>query len=149
MIVQPASWSGLAVGVLLDDPWPGRISVGSHGYAQVTVPGHGRVSLLHRVLLGLQPGDGLIGDHRNRSVLDCRRSNLRVVDAAESSSNVSARTASGYRGVYRAPSGRWVARGKVRGRMVSLGTYDTVEEAAEVAGRWRAVHLPGYVPEPA
>jgi hypothetical protein len=34
---------------------------------------------LHRQVLGLVEGDGLIADHLNRQRLDCRRANLRVL----------------------------------------------------------------------
>jgi hypothetical protein len=141
--VQGASWNGEVIGVLLDGPWPTRIAIGSHGYPQVRHKG--RTTPLHRVLLGLEPGDGLFGDHVNGIPLDCRRANLRVVNASESSSNVAARTGSGVRGVYRARSGRWVAKGKRHRRQHFLGTYDTREEAVTVAEQWRIDNLPGYV----
>ena len=35
---------------------------------------------LHREVLKLTEGDGLIADHRNRLRLDCRRGNLKVLD---------------------------------------------------------------------
>jgi hypothetical protein len=34
---------------------------------------------LHREVLQLHEGDGLIADHVNRVRLDCRRSNLRIL----------------------------------------------------------------------
>jgi hypothetical protein len=142
--VQPASWSGKAVGVLLDEPWPTRLSIGSHGYAQVCLAGQ-RVALLHRVLLGLQPGDKLIGDHINGNPLDCRRGNLRAVTASESSSNVRGRASSGHRGVSLTRHGKWVARGKYQDKKYHLGTYDTAEEAAAVSEQWRIDTLPGYI----
>lgn len=133
--------------VLLDDGLvlPGCLSIGSHGYAQLTGV-RPTVVLLHRWLLGItDAGRDVIGDHINGDRLDNRRMNLRVVTAAESSANVRASGASGHRGVYPARSGRWQARGK-RGRLtVHLGTFTTLEEAAAVAASWRATNLPGYV----
>lgn len=135
------------VPVLLDDDAPNvAMSIMSAGYVQITDPSDGtRPMLLHRWLLGLRSHDGRIGDHRNGDKLDNRRSNLRVVSPSESSANVSASGPSGYRGVYRARSGRWIARGKRDGRNVQLGTFDTIEQAACVATDWRRANLPGYV----
>jgi hypothetical protein len=135
--------------VLFDDDvtLPGRLSIGSHGYAQLT--GVERdVVLLHRWLLGLTKGDRLVGDHIDGNPLDCRRSNLRIVTASESSANVAARAGSGYRGVYPC-RGRWQARMKYHGKIHNLGTYDEPEVAAAVAHAWRLEHLPGYIDRPA
>lgn len=136
--------------VVIDDDvaLPGRVSIGSHGYAQVCGVDKGRVVLLHRWLLGLTKGDGMVGDHINGDVLDCRRANLRAVTASESSANVAASAGSGFRGVY-PNKGRWIARCKRQGKIVNLGTYDTPEEAAGVAHAYRVEHLPGYVDRPA
>lgn len=136
--------------VTLDDDvaLPGALSVGSHGYAQLSGVQHGVVVLLHRWLLGLSPGDRLIGDHKDGNPLDCRRSNLRVVTPGESSANVAARAGSGFRGVYLC-RGRWQARCKYRGKIHSLGTFDNPEEAAAASHAWRLDNLPGYVDRPA
>lgn len=146
-VIMPASRSGQIVGVLMDPDDAAalgtrRLSIGSHGYAQTCPPETGRVVPLHRHLLGLVKGDGKIGDHINREPLDCRRSNLRVVDPSGSSQNVSGRGASPYRGVAATRSGRWSAQVKFRGVIHNLGVYDTQEEAAVVAAAWRAAHMP-------
>lgn len=63
------------------------LSIGSHGYTQMwNRPG---VVLLHRWVMGVTPGTGyrVIVDHINRQVLDCRRSNLRIVTAGQSNAN--------------------------------------------------------------
>lgn len=132
--------------ILLDDDLvlPGRLSIGKGGYAQVSGAIKGRTELLHRWLLGLTVGDGLIGDHINGDRYDNRRANLRILTTAESLANTVRTSALGLRGVHQQASGRYRAKGKVGGRQVSLGTYDTAEEAAEVAHRWRLVNLPGY-----
>lgn len=124
---------------------PGSVSIGSHGYAQVTRVRPGSVVLLHRWILDIyDAGPRVIGDHINGNPLDCRRSNLRVVTASQSSANVTGRAASGYRGVYPNKS-RWSARAKFAGRIHNLGTYDTPEEAATISHAWRVANLPGYV----
>ncbi|MBB4699323.1 HNH endonuclease [Sphaerisporangium siamense] len=119
-----------------------RLSLGSHGYAQLRDGGE-RLPV-HRWVLGAQRGDGRIVDHINGDPYDCRRSNLRFVTAAENSANRRTTAASGFRGVCKR-HGRWAAQGKVRGRAVHLGTYDTVQEAAWVAHEWRLANLPGYL----
>jgi|SRR5688572_8503637 len=139
-----ASWSGVLVPVQLDDEdaaaLPGKVSVGSHGYAQLYEDG--QVKLLHRHLLGCRLGDRSIVDHVNRNKLDNRRSNLRLVTASESSANITSWAGSGYRGVYPNKK-RWAAAGKKDGRKVHLGTFDTPEEAAVIAREWRLVNLAG------
>jgi hypothetical protein len=148
--------NGASVELLLDEDdearLPGKVSIGSHGYAQIwLVPPVRRMELLHRWVLGLRPGDGLIGDHRDRNRLDCRRSNLRIVDPSASASNVSARGISGALGVYPTRSGRWIARGHWPnyGGAAHLGTFATVDEAAAVAHAWRVANLPGYIADKA
>ncbi|MGL4809474.1 MAG: HNH endonuclease [Giesbergeria sp.] len=140
-----ASQSGVLVPVQLDDEdaaaLPGKVSVGSHGYAQVYEDG--QVKLLHRRILGCSPGDRSVVDHINRNKLDNRRGNLRLVTPSESSANITSWAGSGYRGVYPNKK-RWAAAAKKDGRKVHLGTYDTPEEAAHVAHEWRVANLPGY-----
>lgn len=125
-----------------------RLSVASHGYAQMCLPGEGRrPSLLHRNILGLKPGDGLIGDHINGDKLDNRRCNLRVVTPSESSANMSAQSRTGYRGVY--PNKRkFSAVATVAGKRTHLGVFPTPEEADVAVHAWRLAHMPGYVDRP-
>jgi hypothetical protein len=123
-----------------------QLSVGSHGYAQMWAGTSGGVEVLHRWILGLAKGDGLIGDHINRDKLDNRRCNLRVVDPSGSSQNVSGRGLSRFRGVHPARSGRWVARVKYQGQHHIVGTFDTEDEAAAAADAKRRELMPYYVP---
>lgn len=116
--------------VLLDDDViiPGSISLGSHGYAQFW---DGRtVTLLHRWLLGLEKGDGMIVDHISRDVLDNRRENLRVVTPAESNLNRVVAQRDLPTGVYLTRSGTFQARIKRNRKQVTIGTFGTVDEAA-------------------
>lgn len=140
--------SGLLVPVLLDaedaERLGGRrLSIGSHGYAQMWETK--KVTLVHRWVLGLCKGDRRIGDHINGNKLDNRRSNLRIVDASGSSQNVSGRGRSRFRGVYPSRNGRWNAKVKFQGRYHCLGTFDTEEEAAAVADAKRRELMPFYV----
>lgn len=120
------------------------LSVGSHGYAQMW--DRRNCILLHRWILNLSPGDGMIGDHRNGNRLDNRRSNLRVVNPSGSSQNVAGRGKSKHRGVYATRSGRWEAKVKFRGKVYRLGLFATEEEAAEAADTKRRELMPFYVP---
>lgn len=109
------------------------LRLGSHGYA--VIRGSGR-QLLHRVILGLTPGDGRVVDHKDRNKLNCSRSNLRVGTQADNTQNL---PRSEYCGTHPNRK-RWGARAKSDGRTVWLGTYDTREEAAAVAREYRKQH---------
>jgi hypothetical protein len=144
-----ARQSGLLVPVLMDAEdiallGSRRLSVGSHGYAQVW--DRKTVTLVHRWVLGLERGDRRIGDHVNGNKLDNRRSNLRIVDASGSSQNVSGRGRSRFRGVYLTRQGRWQAKVKFQGESHSLGVFGTEEEAFAVAEAKRRELMPFHVP---
>jgi hypothetical protein len=97
---------------------------------------------LHRVVLGLEPGDRRFADHINGNMVDNRKSNLRVVTPAESAQNrrfTVGRGTSRFRGVsWHEHTRKWRARA---GR-VYLGIFDDEREAADVAARYRAEHMP-------
>lgn len=84
---------------------------------------------MHRFLLDCPRG--MYVDHIDHNGLNNRRANLRV--CTQSQNNANARYAtneSGYRGVYRARSGRFHAHISVARRMKHLGTFDDAETAA-------------------
>lgn len=120
------------------------------GYAVTMVPSEGgkqRSLYLHRLLLGLDFGDKRQADHINRDRLDNRRSNLRVVTHAENSQNRGSKpgSLSSYRGVtFDLRYGLW--RAYVCGK--TLGRFPTEIEAARVAARFRAEHMPFSVEDP-
>jgi hypothetical protein len=99
---------------------------------------------LHRELLGLRPGDGLEGDHRNRDRLDNRRSNLRVVTKAQNGQNKpSYPGTSQYRGVsYIQSRGKWSACVRRGNRPVFQKYFETEREAAEAASAARRSLMP-------
>jgi hypothetical protein len=143
-----ASNNGVWVPVLLDTEdiqalGRRKLSIGSHGYAQMWE--QKTVIVVHRWVLGLCKGDRRIGDHINGNRLDNRRSNLRIVDASGSSQNVSGRGRSRFRGVYPTRQGRWQAKVKFKGKYYCLGSFDTEEEAAAVADAKRRELMPFYV----
>jgi hypothetical protein len=120
-----------------------RLSIGSHGYAQLWTDG--RHELLHRHILNLKPRDGQLVDHRNGNALDCSRSNLRLVSSEENSANRRPLGISGHLGVHAAPDGRWRVRVQTRKTTRSLGVYDDLTEAARISHTFRLAHIPGYV----
>jgi hypothetical protein len=104
-----------------------------------------RTIFLHRMLLGLRPGDGFEGDHINRDTLDDRRSNLRRVRRAQGHQNLPSqkRGTSSKRGVgWIARLGKWRARLMLDGKEHHLGLFETEQEAAEAARAGRARLMP-------
>ena len=97
-------------------------------YAQA---GDDTSTLLHRWLLDVAPG--VLVDHINRNGLDNRRANLRLATTSQNHANRPApsNNTSGYKGVSRARSGRWVAYITVDYRRTFLGTFDTAWRAAQ------------------
>jgi hypothetical protein len=112
---------------------------------------------MHRLVAERMLGRPLAGDeevdHINQILDDNRRENLRVVSHHANKQNNAKtykRKSVGIRGVYPSANGkRWVAHahetsdGTKRHRW--LGTFDTIEEAAEVFEAYKRT-LPGYVP---
>ena len=98
---------------------------------------------MHRVLMGLAPGDEREVDHINGERLDNRRANLRILTRAQNLQNVrSARgSASRYRGVWRNRN-YWVAEVQSGGRRYFLGRFVSEEEAGRAAAACRAELLP-------
>lgn len=81
-------------------------------------------------LLGKAP-EGLEWDHHNQDKLDNRRFNLRLVTPVVNSRNRGAKitNSTGHRGIYKTRSGRFGAGIQAFGKPISLGVYDTLEEA--------------------
>lgn len=117
-----------------------RWSLHSDGYA---VRDGGR-TYLHRVVMGLEPGDGREADHRDRNRLNNQRSNLRIVTKGQQRQNARGRRSrSEHRGVdFEHRTGRWRARVHLHGRTYSLGNWPTEAEAAAAASGARRVLMP-------
>lgn len=135
--VDPEDWFALA-------PYRWLLSGGrTRQYAAARM--HGPMVYMHRLLLGLTPGDGMEGDHISGDKMDNRRSNLRAVTKGQNCQNTSGKrgSTSRHRGVsWNTASGRWVATAKANGRLHWLGAFDDEERAAEVAVAFRAEHMP-------
>jgi hypothetical protein len=110
------------------------------GYAEriiphPTKPGKTTSESMHRVILGLEFGNPLNGEHRDLNPQNNQRYNLRPATHAENMRNRGAlrNNTSGFKGVsLRKSSGKWQATISVNGRQRSLGVYHTKEAAYEV-----------------
>lgn len=90
-------------------------------------------SKLHREVVSAP--NGAIVDHINHDKADCRKTNLRLANDAQSVRNRKklrrgGNPASAYIGVHRNGAG-WIARIVIDGRRVSVGTYPTEHAAAQ------------------
>lgn len=114
-----------------------------HGRAYRKVAGQN--IYMQRAILGLEFGDSRQGDHINRDRLDNRRSNLRIATPAQNSQNISSQrgASSRFRGVsWDKARDKWAVYVKLGGLRRNLGRFADEEEAAAVASRWRAEHMP-------
>lgn len=117
------------------------LSLGGHGYVQMSADR--RVQLLHRWIFGVTGrGYSVLVDHKDRNVLDNRRSNLRLVDPSVSNTNRGPSDAAPC--AYLTPSGRWQAKYKWRRQQTYVGTYATREEAEEAVRLHRLAHHPDF-----
>lgn len=104
-----------------------------HGYNTIRFNGklYRNARLAYLYMTGKWPPEGYIVDHINSLKMDDRWANLRL---ATISQNMCNRVGINYgkqpKGVYPNGSG-WQAQIKVNGNKIYLGTYKTIEEAAE------------------
>ena len=116
---------------LCDHTWTLSTCRGKPGYVYGVLGG--RKVAMHRVILGLQVGDGRLVDHVNGDPLDNRRANLRLATPGENRRNSAAQYSDStpFKGVSPTRSGRrFRAEIRARGTYRFLGVYDTPEEAA-------------------
>lgn len=113
------------------------------GYVRTKI-GSRNVSM-HRMLMGLEPGDERHVDHKNGNRIDNRRSNLRVCTAAQNACNVPGRRArlGGMKGVYwHSLAKKWCAGINANGVHTHLGLFES-EELAHSAYRNAAIEIHG------
>jgi hypothetical protein len=92
--------------------------------------GRNSTILMHRHLLGLEPGDRCV-DHVDGNGLNNKRENLRIVSKKENAWNRTRKAPGGssrIKGVSR-DGLRWRARITKEGKTITLGTFDTEESA--------------------
>lgn len=104
---------------------------------------------LHRVIVGARAGVHV--DHINGDGLDCRRVNLRELTGAENGQNrrgANSNSRSGIRGVrWHERDKRWEAALKLDRRVISLGYYRDIGDAAAVVIEARRRLMPFSVEE--
>jgi len=136
--IGPSIWKTGAV-----EPTPVGRKPSHYGYVSLTMDG--QIYPAHRLafvyMTGRQPIDQI--DHRNGIRHDNRWCNLREVTAKQNSENCAQRkgTHSGFRGVYPAGNGKWIARIGDGGVRHYLGIHDTPEQAAEAYKAARAARF--------
>jgi hypothetical protein len=103
---------------------------------------------LHRLIAGLEYGDGLQADHIDGNKLNNSRSNLRVVTQSENNQNknVSSGT-SRFRGVSKAGNS-WVASVNIPGDKRIRKCFRSEEKAALWAEAQRSKYQPFATPDP-
>jgi hypothetical protein len=113
----------------------------------------GHSILLHRYILGYQPGDpvqvGFIRSYNRtgeNSTLDCRKQNLRIVTNSRLNLEKPGHSTSRFLGVYWQDSmGMWGASAGLKRRVYRLGFYFLEEEAARAYNRFvRDNHPEGF-----
>jgi hypothetical protein len=102
-------------------------------YAKSNVRNNGKKTTIqmHRVLLGLVPGDGVVVDHRDGDGLNNRKSNLRASTNAVNMQNKKHVAAmSGSMGVHKFRH-KWRVNVMRDGKRYEVGVFDTIEAAAK------------------
>lgn len=119
----------------------------SQGYVHAHVSGTKAKRMnLHRLVMGCQPGDGIVVDHKNGDRLDNSRGNLRLCTKTENGRNSKKRggTKFPYKGVGDAKEGKYRM-------MFGMSGFATPEDAARqwdviaqfVYGEFARLNFPG------
>jgi len=107
--------------------------IGNRGKVYARSRNGGRTKIrMHQLIMN--PPDGFCVDHIDGNTMNNQRSNLRICTQAENGRNsrINKTHSTGFKGVYQAKSGRYIAHILSSGRLKHLGTFDTPEEAYEV-----------------
>lgn len=105
----------------------------------------------HRVIWQMMHGsipEGMVIDHIDGDPFNNRLANLRCVTDRQNSLNrkVHKNSTTGHPGIYSTPGGKFRARATVNGRVIGLGTFDTMEQA--IAARKEATDAHGELVRP-
>lgn len=90
---------------------------------------------MHRLILGLQPGE--LGDHKDGNGLNNQRLNLRACTSVSNAQNRRVTGSDGFKGVRKRGDRQkrstkpWIARISVGGKTKLIGCFATAEEAAK------------------
>lgn len=90
-----------------------------------------KIKKFHIEVMGKK--NGYVVDHEDRNKLNNQKSNLRFLTKSGNAVNskLSKNNTSGIKGVQSTRNGKWVASLTLNRRRIHLGTYETIEEAAE------------------
>lgn len=120
----------------------------SYGYATRTVYRNGKKieQKMHRRILDAGPDDCV--DHKNRDRSDNRRENIRICDRSKNMMNRGAWGVISPKGVSLTKEGRYRARIQFEGRPVTIGTFETAEDAATAYRRVARILHGEFASEP-
>lgn len=123
-----------------------RRRVNSWGYLYLSIDG--RPYLNHRLAIlymtGSHPAD--LVDHIDQDKLNNRYINLRQATKSQNNRNkqLVATNKSGVAGVHQRANGKWKAEAFLKGKTVSIGTYSTLQEAADARAAYVREHYEGF-----
>jgi len=95
-----------------------------YAYTNVRIDGRCRKVSMHRVILGLKPGDGKEIHHIDGNGLNNQRRNVRICSRSENMRNCAVPD----KGIYR-HKGAWIARIQIRGKRKYLGSFSSWRDA--------------------
>lgn len=112
--------------------WYATKTIKGDYYARRWVGGEEKHVFMHRIILGLNKGDKMTGDHKDHNTLNNQRYNLRKCTYSQNAANRVKRsneTSSKYIGVIKF-NGRFRAAINYRGYCIYIGMFDKEEDAA-------------------
>lgn len=120
--------------------------VSKTGYAVANI--RGKVTKMHRYLLGLGQGDERITDHINGNRLDNRRENLRICNQMQNGKNLGIKktNTTGCAGIRVTACGRYNARITVNRKEIHIGNFKTFEEAVRARKKAETVYYGEFAP---
>lgn len=105
----------------------------TYAHRNLKIGDHWGVILMHREIMKLQPGDGIIIDHIDRNSLNNQKSNLRVSNKSQNAINsrLNCNNSSGYRGVFLdRRDGKWYSQIRVNYKKIHGGRFEDKVSAA-------------------
>lgn len=114
-------------------------------YAETSVTKDGKTMMIgmHRLLLGIGPGNKKVVDHKNGNGLDNRRCNIRLCSQSQNLMNKTSHKGSSsiFLGVsYDTKNKKWFASISINGRLKNLGRFTNEEDAAKERDKYAIIH---------